>query len=347
MAKSTRLANFELLRIIAMAMIILLHCNSWMIGSVDQGSITNNPLGSFWRVFSQQICIVGANVFVMISGWFGIKPSIKGGGNFLYQIIYHSITVLLLAWIIGLDVSRFQAFQSLSLGSWNWFVPCYLGLYLLSPALNVFVNNSSVKTLGQVLIVFLIFEALYGWLLFPTYFSRGYSIISFIGLYLLARYLRLQEEKIKSYSGCLFFAAYLILTILPALGAFFGIKYFGKNLSMTDYSSPFVIAASTAFFLAFCNLKIVRGVKIINWGAASMFAVIMIHVHPVIAPYFKSFMKGIYASGSDLKYTCVAIAMAFLILLVCIIADQPRKFSWNIIWDKCIRPIFLKFKFEV
>lgn len=79
MGKTARLSNFELLRIIAMAMIVLLHCNYWMIGSVGVQDVTDNPFGSFWRILVQQICIVGANVFVMISGWFGINPKVKGG----------------------------------------------------------------------------------------------------------------------------------------------------------------------------------------------------------------------------------------------------------------------------
>jgi surface polysaccharide O-acyltransferase-like enzyme len=82
MGKTARLSNFELLRIIAMAMIVLLHCNNWMIGNVAAQDVTDNPYGSFWRILAQQICIVGANVFVMISGWFGIKPKVKGGGYF-------------------------------------------------------------------------------------------------------------------------------------------------------------------------------------------------------------------------------------------------------------------------
>lgn len=347
MGKSPRLANIELLRIIAMAMIVLLHCNSWMIGSVDQSAIASNPLGSFWRMLSQQICIVGANVFVMISGWFGIKATIKGGSNFLFQVIYHSIAILLLALIIGLDVNKTQVIQSLSLGSWNWFVPCYLGLFILSPILNAYINSASLKTQGRLIIVFLVFESLYGWLLHPDYFSKGYSIISFIGLYLIARYLRLTEDKWSKYKGWMFLALYVVLTIIPSTVSFFGQKFIGNSFSMIYYSSPIVIVASAAFFLAFTKMKIERGAKVINWAASSMFAVIMIHVHPIIVPYFRSFMKGVFAESSDFKYTCVAIAITLIILVVCVLADQLRKYTWDKLWNKCLSPFLKKLKFEV
>lgn len=266
MGTKTRLSNFELLRIIAMGMIVLLHCNYWMIGGVGQDDIACNPAEAFWRILAQQICIVGANVFVMISGWFGINAKLKGGGNFIYQVVYHSLVVLLLGWLIGLDISNSQIIQSLSLGSWNWFVPCYLGLYILSPALNTYTNNSPQNAQAKLLIVFFVFEALYGWLLKPDYFSAGYSIISFVGLYLLARYLRTKYESIQKHGAALYFSGYLFLTIIPAIISFVGLKYTGHVFSFVAYSSPIVIAASAYLFLGFSKLKITLFERIINWG---------------------------------------------------------------------------------
>ncbi len=344
MNKTVRLSNFELLRIIAMAMIVLLHCNYWMIGSVGTIDVAENPSGSFWRILAQQICIVGANVFVMISGWFGINAKVKGGSNFLYQVVYHSLAVLLVAWLVGLDISKAQIIQSLSLGSWNWFVPCYLGLYILSPVLNAYVNNVSVKTQGKLLLCFLVFEALYGWILKPNYFSGGYSIISFIGLYLLARYLRLREENINQHSALKYFLGYLIIIILPAWVSFLGLKLTGHGFFFVAYSSPIVIIASVLLFLCFSRIKINICEKIINWGASSMFAVIMIHVHPIIAPYFRSFMIGVYTNDGIVKYTFVAVAVTIIILVISVLLDQPRKYTWNKIWEGCLHPFLSKRK---
>lgn len=338
MNKTVRLSNFELLRIIAMAMIVLLHCNYWMIGSVGTIDVAENPSGSFWRILAQQFCIVGANVFVMISGWFGINAKLKGGSNFLYQVVYHSLAVLLVAWLVGLDISRTQIIQSLSLGSWNWFVPCYLGLYILSPVLNAYVNNVSVKTQGKLLLCFLVFEALYGWILKPDYFSGGYSIISFIGLYLLARYLRLREETINRYSVLLYFGGYLLMTCIPAIVSFISIKYIGHLFSFVSYSSPIVIIASVFLFLFFSRINIKSLEKFINWGASSMFAVIMIHVHPVIVPYFRSFMIDVYTNDGIVKYTFVTVAVTIIILITCVLLDQPRKYTWNRIWERSLHP---------
>ena len=340
MGSTERLSNIELLRIIAMAMIVLLHCNYWMIGSVGITEVFDHPVGSIWRILAQQSCIVGANVFVLISGWFGINATFRGGINFFYQIIYHSITILLLAWLFGLEVSKSQVIQILSLGSWNWFVPCYLGLFILSPALNAYVNNTSIITQRRVLFCFFVFEALYGWLLNPDYFNGGYSIISFVGLYLLARYLRMREDAISTHHAVFYLTGYLLMTLLPASATFLGIKYLGHAFSFVAYSSPIVIIASVFLFLCFSRIKINKCNKIINWGASSMFAVIMIHVHPVIVPYFRSFMNRVYTNSTILQYTWVALLVTFAILVVCVLMDQPRKLIWNILWEKGLRSLF-------
>lgn len=339
MAEKSRLSNFELLRIIAMLMIVLLHCNYWMLGGLDRECISANPFGSFWRIFTEQICIVGANVFVMISGWFGIRTTIKGGVNFIYQIFFHSLLVLLIAWPLGASISGSQVLQSLSLGSWNWFVPCYLGLYILSPALNSLVENTSLRFQTGIISAFFVFEFLYGWLLTPNYFGSGYSIISFVGLYLFARHLRQREDLLQKKSCFFYFLLYAILTIIPSCISYFGIKYTGHSFAMIDYSNPLVIAASTFFFLGFYKLTIVRYKGIINWMASSMFAVIMIHVHPVIAPYFRNFMQGLHNKYNDIQYTLFAICIAIVIMLICVVVDQPRKSSWGYLSKRLLKHI--------
>lgn len=68
----------------------------------------------------------------------------------------------------------------------------------------------------------------------------------------------------------------------------------------------------------------------------------MIHVHPVIAPYFKSYMRNIYAEHGIFLYSLAAIAFTIMVLLICIIADQPRKYTWNKLWEACLKPVLIK-----
>ena len=83
-----RLSNFELLRIVAMLLVLLLHCNYSVFGLVTQTDIESDAFVSFFRIFSEQACLVCVNIFVLISGWFGIKFSYKCVANILFQVIF-------------------------------------------------------------------------------------------------------------------------------------------------------------------------------------------------------------------------------------------------------------------
>ena len=59
------LANFELLRILSMFMVLMLHTRIPMTLTGTFGELT-------WRSFSA----CGVDTFVLISGYFGLKPSV-------------------------------------------------------------------------------------------------------------------------------------------------------------------------------------------------------------------------------------------------------------------------------
>lgn len=74
----------------------------------------------------------------------------------------------------------------------QWFVQAYMLLYLLSPVLNHFAERSGKREQAGVIAAFILFEVVYD-VCFETInvnIGHGYYAISFIGLYLLARYVR-------------------------------------------------------------------------------------------------------------------------------------------------------------
>ena len=87
--QKTRNSNIELLRIIAMLMILGLHVNFLAIGQPNAQEIISSPIQSFIRLFAEYACIVGVNVFVLISGWFGIHYKPKGIVQFL--LVWNSL----------------------------------------------------------------------------------------------------------------------------------------------------------------------------------------------------------------------------------------------------------------
>ena len=317
----------ELLRIISMLMIVLFHANYWSLGPVEPEDLVTSPLPSLARMVIEQICVVGVNVFVLISGWFGIKPTVKGALNILYQVFFWGVLILLVGLALGLPVPVKDVIYATVGGGYYWFVIAYLGLYCLSPVLNAFVEKASPKTFMMVLAGFLILEFAFGWLTNLGSYISGYSIISFLGLYLLARFVNLHCPRLKELRTGTYFIIFAIATFIPVIGAVLGPRFLNHNFSPYDYSSLFVITASLALLLAFSRFQIKS--KAINWIACSVFSVYLVHQHPMVSPYFKSFMEGAYAKMNVFSYFAFALGVALVILAVCVIVDKLRIFTWK------------------
>lgn len=190
-----RLSNFELLRIVAMLLVLLLHCNYSVFGLVTKTDIESDAFVSFFRIFSEQACLVCVNIFVLISGWFGIKFSYKKVANILFQVIF-------LGWLVAITLYPFtkvlpfvEMMKLTYLGSFYWFVPSYLVLYVFAPVLNAFVNVSEKQKVFRFIVGFFLLEFALGWLFDWEHYGLGYSAMSFFGLYLLARYIRMYGKE--------------------------------------------------------------------------------------------------------------------------------------------------------
>lgn len=112
--------------------------------------------------------------------------------NILFQCLFYTIIAVAISLMFFPETLKVAAlFKSLYFGSCWWFVVSYLGLMFFSPMLNIFVEHTDKKALKIFLIFYFLFEMVYGWLCIDeAHFINGYSTFSFIGLYLLARYVR-------------------------------------------------------------------------------------------------------------------------------------------------------------
>lgn len=187
-----RQSNFELLRIVSMLLVLAVHANYFSIGSPSATELKTDIIPSVTRVFLQAACLVCVNVFVLISGWFGIRRSVKGGMAYLFQCFFYSAIIYSFFLITGLvSVSHVQAFQVFYLYySGGWFVVAYLGLYILAPILNAYIEKVSLRQLAITVLLFYIFQTIFGCMGHYNFFNLGYSTLSFIGLYMLAQLVR-------------------------------------------------------------------------------------------------------------------------------------------------------------
>lgn len=324
-----RESNIELLRVVAMLMVLLVHCNYFSIGKVAPEDIVTAPLDSFAKAFAEQLCIVCVNVFVLISGWFGIRPSLKGISSFLYQILFYHILISCVALAVD-DAASPKLLFTFIFQETYWFIQAYLILYCLSPALNPFIEKCPSRQYLMVLGAFFLLEFAFGWASNANgaSFRSGYSAISFVGLYLLAGFLRRYNKWHAKINASKSFLLYLLFTIIPV-----AIYFLTKNsMQMLSYCSPFVIAASVFFFLTFQKMK--YSSTFVNSLGTSAFAIFLIHLHPYMCEHYRSSMQWAYEVLGGGLYMVACIIFAICFGLLCMSIDKLRLLTWKPISGK-------------
>lgn len=327
-SQNTRSSNMEALRLLSMFFVLALHANYFIWHAPTARELASTAVCSFLRVFAEAACIVAVNVFVLISGWFGIKPTFRGLATLLFQVMFASFASFLIALIFlpeALDLT--SIFNYLWFGGSRWFVPAYLTLFLLAAPLNSFIENGSEKQLRRFIVAFYLLVYVYGYFVDCLKIDSGYSGLAFIGLYALARYVRLYAHEFCNHSAPWFFGAYLALTICLSLFACLAIIY-RLPADPFSYLSPLVILSALSLLLAFSKLSFQS--KAVNWLAASCFAIYLIHTNPLLVGQFISLCKKIWRNADSIP---AALALTLLYLLAvgfaCILIDKVRLLLWR------------------
>lgn len=325
-----RESNFELLRLIAMIMVVVVHVDFGTLGWPTTTDLQNQFGSTAMKILVESFCIVNVNVFVLISGWFGIRPNAKKLASFFFQCLFFSIGLWLVCPLWGMErMSGIKEIIKSIMCLEYWFVPAYLCLFLLSPVLNSFIEKGNAKEIKIVLATFFVFQFVYGWLVNSCGFYTGYSTLSFIGLYLLGRYLKLYSRKLSSLSCKADFILYAASCSLIVLLEILLLRLGVHNYALYSYNSPFVILAS--IFLILGVSKIHFQSKIVNYLAVSTFAIYLFHMHPAIYPSFQRYVVQVFSDNSGLSALGVITLFIIIVCVLSILIDQVRKACWKLI----------------
>ena len=197
--KKKRDANIELLRIVAMLMIITLHFNIQSKALLVLGEPASNV--QIFATVLEAIAITGVNVYVLISGYYLSSSKVKLSKVLLLilQVYFYTLLISCAMMFVGaysvkpedkLDRALRYLFPISS--EHYWFVTAYVIMYVLAPVMNAAVNTLKRKQLKTVII------GLLTWFCFiksivPVKFGTdrmGYDFGWFICLYLIAAYIR-------------------------------------------------------------------------------------------------------------------------------------------------------------
>ena len=208
----------------------------------------------------------------------------------------------------------------------------YIGLYISSPILNLFVENATKKQYFLLLCIFFVFQSIYGWILENPSINMGYTVVSFMWLYLLASFLRKYTKELieRCSKSFLLFIYFLMAQIISLVSIIF--LLYGRSIwyNMYYYCSPIVIIESVSFFLLFTKFHFKN--KVINSIAGSCLAVYLVHMH-----YYLQGQLNIYADSVSYIYnnfnriSFFMLISLFLLVVFCfsILLDKIRKIIWK------------------
>lgn len=328
---STRQSNFEILRIIAMFFVLVHHANFRANGEPLYNDFVISPISTWFATFIESLSIVAVNVFVMISGWFGIKPSLRGFCNFIFQCIYMYGIVYIFSIIWGWTEFSFSGLLTVFCltEKTGWFIKAYIALYILSPLLNLFLEKVSKKELLYFLVCFYLYQTIYGIKYGVSYLVGGYSPISFIGLYIFSGFLRRYGSLSQKIWG-----GYIAFSILISL-EFYICKKYHLAISPYQYLNPLVVLSSAGLIMWTEKFKINYNNKI-NFISKSVFAIYLFHVCPLMPEFYLDISRILFKEFYGVEYFILISVLIIVTFTIGILLDQPRKWIWNNIISKLI-----------
>ncbi|MGN1245100.1 MAG: acyltransferase [Muribaculaceae bacterium] len=324
-----RESNLEALRIVAMMAVIGVHLDGAALDlpkpTMDIAAVT---MRDWWRLIVEAFTIIGVNCFTLISGYFGIRFTLKGFMRFAGQCLFYGVgicTVIMLmrvaaggAWDWSKWCESWLVFTHTDL----WYVPAYLGLFILSPLLNAGVKGLSQRQFGWMLVALVVMNVYAGWLQGGRFNANGYTIMQLVMMYLIGRYLG-EYVQLRG-NARLRYAAFSTYAVASLLTAVMGV--YADSLTTFAYNQPLVIIASVALFVAFATMQFKS--KMVNFLASGAFAAYLLHKNPYIwVEYVRPCARHFWAESSLLEFTVFYISFTVAIYLAAAAIDQVRRLA--------------------
>lgn len=137
MTQNRRQSNIELLRCFAMLCIIVYHLCLFALGGVPTGTKLYQAL---------QIPLhIGVPLFVLISGYFGIRFSLKGLMRLCSKGYFYFVPLAVIPMLVYNTGGVKDVLKSIFIFGFDaqWYLNTYLYLFLFSPIINRYLENIS------------------------------------------------------------------------------------------------------------------------------------------------------------------------------------------------------------
>ena len=345
--KEERNYGIDLLRIIAMYMVVVLHILG--CGGILE-TCKKFSLNYYVAWFLETAAYCAVDVFAMISGYVMVNTKFNGFKMiplWLTVFFYSSIITILFKFVPSLsilhEVTKKELIEGIILpvvSHQYWYFTAYFGMYFFIPFINKMIQNLEKKEYKvlclTIIIVFSLLPILGLKRVDSFNMGWGYTTAWLICLYIIGGYFKnfpIKISKMKCFFMyiisifCAWFSKFISHTLIKQ------IFKMDKELDLfIDYTSIFIISSGIALLLLFYQIEIKNHIieKIISFVSSLAFSVYIIHVQPFVFNYIFSKKFEQLAFENPILLVLKVLIFALLIFLVCWSIDLIRYFIFRI-----------------
>ena len=338
MGKSQRNYGIELLRIVAMSMIVMLHTLA-RSGLLHESTGIKHEISWIIELF----CYASVDCFLLISGYVNLKNQFKISRvvKIWAQVVFYLLLFEAINQIVKHTFSGFALLQCFFPFTTNayWFYSYYFLLMFFMPFVNAAVQNLSAKQCKGLIVTSIIILSVIPFIYQSplgiweetdmTYTQRGYSLIWFITMYAVGTALRrinedgesrLDNKRINVVQPIIYICCAGVTYLIVHYCRVNGLKeYFAAS-----YTSPLIVICAVSLLFFFKNLKLSKVMqKIIAFLAPGAFGVYLIHSNPDVFSVHKQLVRPLLDMRVRYMIPSVFFAVAAVVLIT-LLADILR-----------------------
>lgn len=349
-----RESNFELMRIISMFLIVLFHVLSY-------SGFLNKATGGMGLLvtFVKSVTLVHVNSFILLCGYFQCKQKLKVrkiisliNATWFYKVLLLAIFIVF-GWLTTTPDSTeiLKTLLPLDYGIY-WFIGNYIVLYLISPILNIIINNTDKIKLRKVIIVLLLIVSGLSLITVDGFYNNNYgrSLSTFILLYFIGAYLRLYPIEnsyfmrpfTRTAKRTIWFITLIICALVGTMCFSVSQQLLGLGSVATEcgkildylfssYSSPIVLLQTICYFQLFATFTFKN--KFINKVATCTIGVYLIHENIHVRENLYNFLKLTGITEVRLQEVAKLFIIAIIIYIICTIIEMIRQLIFKFIYN--------------
>lgn len=278
---------------------------------------------------------IGVLLFVLISGYFGIKATPKGLLKLIGMMaVYYLPIQLVFIYLHSGGGNLKEMLKTVLFVSHTpyWFMRTYICLFIFAPIINLYLNVVTDKKRILLLTSLFFISTYLGTSHGDPSLQDGKNLANFIFLYVIGNTLNRYKSYWERFRYSRLIPAFIVINIALVVSylSVGSSSIMGKTIWILSYPycSPILLVNALLMFLIIGKMHL-RSTKI-NYLASSTLAIYLIHSQPVIlnvigkaVPVLKDL------SFDNVSFLLLIICYTLVIILISIFIDKALQPIWN------------------